>query len=313
VVGEAISEMVRREYPGSAITYEPGTLAGSLARLLDGDAEVAIADPVSITLAGKGEPPFTRVYGKDDYGVVFRIVEGMGAYILCRAEYCESHGVKSLTDVAQQKLPVRIATTVKSNIITARQVEAILAGYGISEAGLNAWGGKLDYVPGSTYAQRFADGQVDMIISVGFPPQLASRDLRFAQNTRAIMLPIARRIVDHIAAELGVETVVVPATAYELLDEDYYTTSVPIYLVARREVPPALTYKLAKAIYNHFDYLKSVHANFAQYRPSMLVKSGGLPLHPGAARFFSEVGLLRASKGSAAAGEAAAPSRHRGE
>lgn len=292
-VGEAMAEMVRRQYPGSALAYEPGTLAGSLARVLEGKAMLALGDPLSITLALRGEPPFTRAYSRDDFGVVFRVVDGMGAYIVARARYLDRHGISSLADIERQQLPVRVASTIKSNLVTYKQVVGILDAHELPEKRIRSWGGAVHYIPGRNYAQMFADGQLDLIFTLGFPPRLADAVTRLAQTVDAKLLPIGdAAVVDALADDLGLETMTVAAEDYPLLNEAYYTTSTPIYVIAADEAPALLTYKLAKAVHAHFDYLRSIHSNFAGYQVDMLPQAGGFALHPGAAQLFREVGLI---------------------
>src|SRR3970040_955131 len=62
VLGEAVTEAVRRQNPGSALVYEPGNNAGSLLRMLRGDVSLSMYAAGELNAALKGEAPFPRAY-----------------------------------------------------------------------------------------------------------------------------------------------------------------------------------------------------------------------------------------------------------
>ena len=64
-VGEALGEMIRREYPGSAYVYEPGSLAGALVRVARGQLPIGLAGQAELAAAIQGEEPYREALGKD--------------------------------------------------------------------------------------------------------------------------------------------------------------------------------------------------------------------------------------------------------
>jgi len=53
-----------------------------------------------------------------------------------------------------------------------------------------------------------------------------------------------------------------------------------------------LAYRLTEALLTNLDYLHRVHRALAGLEPSDFPRVGTLPLHPGAARFYREAGIL---------------------
>ncbi|MGK2941730.1 MAG: TAXI family TRAP transporter solute-binding subunit [Immundisolibacter sp.] len=88
-------------------------------------------------------------------------------------------------------------------------------------------------------------------------------------------------------------TGVIPAGAYSSLTVDYPSTALAIYVLASASTPDQDVYKVTRAIYRQFGYLKSLHPLMRDYQPVMLADATPFPLHPGAARFYAEVGLPR--------------------
>jgi len=51
---------------------------------------------------------------------------------------------------------------------------------------------------------------------------------------------------------------------------------------------------LAKAVFENFDTFKRLHPAFANLKKEDMVKAGiSIPLHPGAEKYYKEVGLLK--------------------
>jgi len=292
LVGETVNEMVRREYPGSSITYEPGNNAGSFTRMLKGEVPLSTGHcDLEVQAALAGEAPYPRAYSKDDFGLVARVTDGLLLHVLARNDFLEKLGIKTFADLTKKRVPVRVSVNQKGNLTVYHQARAIFDYHGATEKDIIAWGGKIFYVPDNTAMDMMKDAKLDMIVSTSFPPD--RRFVEMATATKISLVPLEPEAIDRIAAKLGLRTGVIKANSYSFQPKDYYATSTGCYLSAGKSVPDALTYKIAKAIYNHFSYYQSVHPVFKRYQKEMLVDKGNYQLHPGAEKFYREVGLLK--------------------
>jgi TRAP-type uncharacterized transport system substrate-binding protein len=149
IVGEAVTEAVRREYPGSSFSYESGNNAGSLLRMLRGDIAFSMAAPGEIEAALNGERPFPAKFEKRRFGMVARLLDGLVGYVAVSAEFVDRYDLDSLADLQRKKVPVRLSTNQLGNLSTARFGRELLSAYGIDEALINAWGGKDYHLPNS--------------------------------------------------------------------------------------------------------------------------------------------------------------------
>jgi TRAP transporter TAXI family solute receptor len=59
-----------------------------------------------------------------------------------------------------------------------------------------------------------------------------------------------------------------------------------------KDLPDDLVYKMTKAIFDHQDFLVTVHKKAADMNLKDAVKVP-CPMHPGAIRYFKEVGALK--------------------
>jgi TRAP transporter TAXI family solute receptor len=72
------------------------------------------------------------------------------------------------------------------------------------------------------------------------------------------------------------------------------TYGVKATLVTSAKVPEQTVYTLVKAVFENFEEFKKLHPALASLRPQDMVTDGNsAPLHPGAARYFREKGLMK--------------------
>ena len=290
--GQGLVSIVGREYPGSAMYYEPGTPVRSLLRVLQGDDMLAMPQcTADLEAALNGGPPFPKKFSLDDFGVVARVVGGMIGAIYARQGFLDDHGINHLGDIKTKRVPLRLASSQLGNVSSISTVRTILAAYGMIDADIKRWGGKHYYVFGNLGIQMLKDNKVDMMIVLAFHP-----DARVVAMVRTIsdftFLPMGPEVVKRVSATLKVPVGTINASAYSFLEEDYLGPTIGgCYLLASKAADNLLTYKVAKALYKHFDYYRSLHPAFHNLQRERLPDAGTYRLHPGAAQFYREVGL----------------------
>jgi len=89
---------------------------------------------------------------------------------------------------------------------------------------------------------------------------------------------------------------VIPGGTYANTSDDITTFGVRATLMTRANVDEERVYQLVKAVFEHLDTFRQSHPSLATLIPSAMVREGlTAPLHPGARRYYEEVGLLPAS------------------
>ncbi|ABC21412.1 TAXI family TRAP transporter solute-binding subunit [Rhodospirillum rubrum] len=85
---------------------------------------------------------------------------------------------------------------------------------------------------------------------------------------------------------------VIPAKLYRGNPADTPTFGVHATLVATAALPDDVAYALVKAVMENFDDFRKLHPAFAGLvRESMVPAQSTVPVHPGALRYFQEIGL----------------------
>jgi TRAP transporter TAXI family solute receptor len=82
----------------------------------------------------------------------------------------------------------------------------------------------------------------------------------------------------------------IAAGTYRSLDKDYITFGVYNFAVGRPDLPDDLVYQLVKAVFENHPRLLKAHATASETVPQNVVKNTFLPFHPGAVRYYREIG-----------------------
>jgi len=143
--------------------------------------------------------------------------------------------------------------------------------------------------------ERMQDRGLDATFTVvGYPAAAFSE---FCARTGCRILPIAgaeaQRVIER-APFYGTGSI--PRTAYEGLDADVPTLTVGALWAVRDSVPEETVYRITRALWSETSrgLLDRGHAKGREIvRDAALTGRGVVPLHPGAERYYREVGVLR--------------------
>ncbi|WP_144823023.1 TAXI family TRAP transporter solute-binding subunit [Marinobacter piscensis] len=86
---------------------------------------------------------------------------------------------------------------------------------------------------------------------------------------------------------------VIPGGMYRGSDNDVTTFGVAATFVSSTEVPDEVVYQVVKAVFENFDSFKRLHPAFENLKKDEMVSDAlSAPLHPGAAKYYKEAGLI---------------------
>ena len=164
----------------------------------------------------------------------------------------------------------------------------ILEAYGLSEADIQA-----EHVQSSEAVSQIRDNQLDAFIIVAGYPTGSVAEL--CSSVGCKLVPIDGPEVDRLLERYRFFTrEVIPAGAYEGIDATP-TISVGAQWLVGAEVDEDLVYGITKALWNPTarHLLDSGHAKGRSITLATALDGIAIPLHPGAERYYREIGLLR--------------------
>ena len=97
--------------------------------------------------------------------------------------------------------------------------------------------------------------------------------------------------IDACAANGGGQ-VVIPAGTYSGQDADVTTVAVKATYIVSNDMSEDLVYSLTKALFESKDAITAGHAKGAELDTTYAVEGVSVPFHPGAQKYFEEIGVL---------------------
>lgn len=192
-------------------------------------------------------------------------------------------GIKSPADLKGKR--VSLDEPGSGTLIDAR---IVMGAYGVTEKDVKA-----EYLKPNAAGDRLRDGALDAFFFVGGYPTGAISEL--ATSSGIELVPIGGPEAKKILADykfFGPDKV--PAGTYKDVGE-VETVSVNALWVTSAKQPEDLVYGITKAIWNDNSrkLLDAGHAKGKAIRKETALDGVGIPLHPGAAKFYKEAGLLK--------------------
>jgi TRAP transporter TAXI family solute receptor len=198
----------------------------------------------------------------------------------------EGTSIDSLADLEGQRVGIAQAGSGTQVAVLQMLEEWGITRDNIDEAELN----------NSQSAERLADGQLDAYFyAAGWPVsamvQLAStKGMELHSFSEDALATINEAVPAYIPSSI-------PAGVYEGIDYEVKTPAVSALLVVSSDLDEELVYGITKALWNDNtrNLLDNGHAKGKQITPGTAldgIAALGVPLHPGAEKFYKEAGLM---------------------
>lgn len=148
-----------------------------------------------------------------------------------------------------------------------------------------------DLVPAQMSA-ALCDNQLDAITYVVGQPSGAIQEATSACRGR--LVNVTGPAVDQLLSQFPYYAATkIPGGMYTGNLEDVETFGVAATLVTSASAPDDVVYELVKAVFSNFESFKNLHPALSILTAEELVTQGlSAPLHPGAERYYREIGLI---------------------
>lgn len=148
----------------------------------------------------------------------------------------------------------------------------------------------VDYLSFSEASQKLKDKQIDAaFLTAGFPTSSVI-DVALARDV--VIVPFEEdKLGELIEKYPYYAKAVIPAGTYEGVDEDVVTATTMAMWVVDEEVDEDLVYNITKAMWENVDVIENAHEKGKAVTLDTALDGMGIPLHPGAEKFYKEKGL----------------------
>ena len=170
---------------------------------------------------------------------------------------------------------------------TVENARQILAAWGLSEKDM-----KSEQLKTSQAADYMKDGRLDAFFATAAAPHANIMDVHIA--TPAHIVPITGPNVEKLMKQYSFYTHdTIPGGLYKGVDQPVKTVAVMAMMAARADLEKDVVYSVVKAVYDDLEQIKQAHAKFQIMDVKSALAGMSVPLHPGAEKYFKEVGILK--------------------
>ena len=149
---------------------------------------------------------------------------------------------------------------------------------------------KTEYLPYAESAQLIQNNQLDATLLSSGLGVATIREL--AASTPVVIVPITPEEIAKIG-NMVYQPGFIPANTYHGQTADVPTMTIGNFLVTQKNVPADVVYKMTKEMYTHLDALVAAHSAAKAIDPKQALRGMPLPVHPGAEKYYKEVGLMK--------------------
>lgn len=249
--------------------------------LNDNEAQFAILQGLYGAWAWQGEGPFKVTGPQTKLRSVSMLWQNVEHFII-RTELVKNGTIDDLNQLSGKKFSIG-----KKNSGTEGSGLQIMSSLNIDSENFN-----MAYLGYGGSANALQNGSIDgMNIPAGMPVSAVTR--AFAVLDKDIqILNFTDQQREKVNQKFDLwSKFVIPANTYPGQEKAVNTIAQPNFLAVREDISEDDVYLLTKTIYENLPFLNGIHKSTKAMAIEKAIAGLPLPLHPGAARYYKEVGL----------------------
>jgi len=274
----AISSIAHKKLTDIKITVESSGASVANAKLIaSGDADMAILQNDIAFYAYKGVKPMFETPVPNIRTITMLYPEH------CQIQSRKDSNIKTVADLKGKRVCVGpLGSGTEQNALQ------ILEAYGLKFEDMS----KVERLTAAESSDYLKDGRLDAAFyTVGAG---ASALVDAAMMNDMVIVPIESAKADALIQKYPFYAkAMVPKGIYKGVEADIPTVAVMSMLVAKAELEEDVAYKITKAIFENIADIERAHAKGKEVTLKTAIVGNPIPLHPGAEKYFREVGILK--------------------
>ncbi len=269
-----ISTILKEKTGANLQIQSSGASKANILDIDDGIVDMAIVQNDVMDYAYNGTSLFADVGAINSFSTL-----GAAYAEVCQIVARADSGIKTVADLKGKKVSVG-----DSGSGVEFNAQQILGAYDITFADIDKQ--NLSF---QASADALKDGKIDAFFCTAGAPTVAITDL--STTTGIVLVEIDAEHLANLQKDYGFYAAyTVPAGTYKGIDADVTTVAVKATFIVSNDLDEETVYQLTKAIYeNKGEYS---HEKAAEMSLEYAVSSISVPFHPGAERYYKEVGAI---------------------
>lgn len=281
--GAKFSTMIPAALPEVASSTVIGGGVVNVTRVGKGEAQIAFALTPYPEQGYKGESKHYPTPFKN----VRLIASNLGRTVVVALVVLKDSPIKSINDLKGKRI-----VPGDRGWGTTELVEALMAGVGMAPDKFKADGGTISYTSITDRSKALQDKNVDAIF---IPAQVNFPDLMAVQQAAGIrLIGFPDDLVDRTMATMpGLVKGKVPKGLYGVVEQDLASPGFLQQLIVDAGLSDELVYRITKLWWEKIKDIHEIAPGLDQANVKMAMEHAAIPFHPGALRYYKEVGVAR--------------------
>lgn len=271
-LGGQLKDMWEKAVPGLSIQSLPGAGIANVRGIEEGKADIGFGNSISTVDGLAGRAPFTKAHNNvcnvaTLYPQYYQMVVPADA------------GINGIQDLKGKS----VSTQPRGNtgeLITGQLLQV----YGLKYSDL-----KMSFVSYTDSVNQMKDGHAQAFGLGTTIPASAIMDLAAARDIK--LLDLASSLDGMKKLNPGYTLLTVPAKTYPKQDKDVQVIGYATHIVVSCKLPADTVYAMTKTMAANLGTLASIVSAVKGLDAKGMGQDIGVPFHPGAAKFYKEVGL----------------------
>ncbi|RJQ49421.1 MAG: TAXI family TRAP transporter solute-binding subunit [Desulfobacteraceae bacterium] len=275
-LGGAISDAMQKAIPGVTLAVTPGGGVANMEGVQFGKCELGFSNSSSGVDGILGRPPF-----KEKLTEVRQMANLYPQYF--QMVVLEDSGIKSVADLKGKSIAP--GPKGQTGEFAARQVLEI---YGLSYKDMS----KVHHVSYNDSVSLMKDGHCDGWLLCTTTPASSILDLATNRKIRLLSLP-EEKIAAMRKLNAGYIQRMIPKGTYPGVDYDVQGFGFFTHLVVSAKLPDDLVFKMTKVMVDNLPRFENIVKDMKGLTAKDLALDIGIPFHPGAMKYYKEIGAIK--------------------
>jgi uncharacterized protein len=271
-LGGQFKDLFEKAIPGLNIQVLPGAGIANVRGIQEGKAQIGLANSISTADAMTGRKPFNKPH--DGVCNVASLYPQYFQFVVLA-----DSGIKSAADL-------------KGKAITTQQVGntgEVITRHFLEANGVKFSDVKVSHVGYTDSVNQMKDGHAVAFGLNTQAPAGAVMDLAAARPVK--LLGQAESYDKMLKLNPSYKLITLPKGTYPNQDQDIKVIGFYTHVVASCKLPADEVYKMTKTIAENTKTLATVAKDIGKLKPAGMAADIGVPFHPGAAKYYKEVGI----------------------
>lgn len=273
-----MQEDISKANPGIKGSILPTSITANVVGVHDGKMSIGISLSDITAMALKGEGNFEKTGPIDDLRSVASLYPHFSQIIV----WADS-GIDGVEGLKGKRV-----SPAARGLSSETEAKRVVATYGMD------WAKdlKAEYLSFNDAVQGMTDGRLDALMFAS--PFPFAPVITLASKKPIKLLSLRQDVIDAMTTDYqGYEAMDLPAGVYPGQDAPVKGIATRAHIIVRQDMPDDVVYAITKSIYENFDRYGTVISVMKQTTKADLARESLIPYHPGALKFYKEVGLVK--------------------